>query len=191
MLKTVCLIIAINAWVSMADIPVPVKKEIHKVYSNIFSTRRCQFIVGFVAKRISPQNPSNITFGTQSMVTQTITDSLYILRIHVTKVTWTWGNNERKTNSIVSTSPRDLPRLSPVACRDAGLATQNFTKITSKCILVTEKWTFRSDKDAIYWTFHLWVIFQVPPEVARRRISFSEPEKMNFVGRKMTTLSIK
>jgi len=31
----------------------------------------------------------------------------------------------------------------------------------------------------------------VPPEVARRRISFSEPEKMNFVGRKMTTLSIK
>lgn len=33
--------------------------------------------------------------------------------------------------------------------------------------------------------------FQVPPEIARRRISFSEPEKMNFVGRKMTTLSIK
>lgn len=31
----------------------------------------------------------------------------------------------------------------------------------------------------------------VPPEVARKRISFSEPEKMNFVGRKMNTLSIK
>lgn len=31
----------------------------------------------------------------------------------------------------------------------------------------------------------------VPPELARRRISFSEPEKMNFVGRKMNTLSIK
>lgn len=86
----------------------------------------------FVAKRISPQNPSNPTFGTQRMVTQNCTDSLHILRIHVTLVTWTWGNNERKPNSIVSTSPRDLPRLSPVACRDAGLATQNFTKITRK-----------------------------------------------------------
>lgn len=31
----------------------------------------------------------------------------------------------------------------------------------------------------------------VPPELARRRISFSEPEKMNFIGRKMNTLSIK
>lgn len=31
----------------------------------------------------------------------------------------------------------------------------------------------------------------VPPEVVRKRISFSEPEKMNFVGRKMNTLSIK
>ncbi|XP_068694406.1 kinase suppressor of Ras 1-like [Montipora foliosa] len=30
-----------------------------------------------------------------------------------------------------------------------------------------------------------------PPEVSRKRISFSEPEKMNVIGRKMDTLSIK
>lgn len=31
----------------------------------------------------------------------------------------------------------------------------------------------------------------VPPEVSRKRISFSEPEKMNFIGRKINTFSIK
>lgn len=112
---------------------------------------------------------------------------------------------ENQTQSFIA-SPCVFPLLAPVARQDAGLATVK--NIDSHRYLATQIFLKDHDKtpllwleyklpaqmeagDAVYWTFCFYVIFQVPPEVARRRISFSEPEKMNFVGRKMTTLSIK
>lgn len=77
------------------------------------------------------------------MVTQTCTDSLYVLRIHVTKVTWTWGNNERKPNSIVSTSLISCNLL------HAGMQVwlhRILERSRVNGILVTEKWTFAQIK---------------------------------------------
>ena len=83
MLKTVCLIIATNTWVSMADIPVSSKKKINKVSWICTAWLKLVFLISLVPnavnsssvlslpfKRISPQNPSNLTLGTQRMTTQ-------------------------------------------------------------------------------------------------------------------------
>lgn len=116
---------------------------------------------------------------------------------------WPWQllrASLRKREKLNGSSfPLDFPSLALVACREAWLklkikywlATQTIKQDNAIVIVTENKFCAQIEVPLIERSVCVSFYFQVPLEVGRRRISSSEPEKMNFVGRKMTTLSIK